>query len=475
MVVFLGNPFINWSMIKNLVLVVISICIFITSDSQNVQKAFAVFEKDPQVKYASVSLYVVEANSGKVVFDKNSRMGLAPASTLKIITSVTAFELLGKDYRYRTAFGYGKTDPSTLYIMPSGDPSFGSWRWNATKKDVVLNAYTTSLQQAKAGNFKKIVIDNSGWNSETIPDGWIWQDLGNYYGAGAAKFNWRENQVDILLKSGKKVGDSVEIVGVDPADHGDLLGMLQSEVTSGPAGSGDNAYVYYPVNAGEKIKIRGTIPVNENRFRISASNYSVEPLTSALLFPGNNARGDNGESYVASKPVKDDVNPSDVIIFHSYNSPGMDSLIYWFNKRSINLYGEALVKTFSYEKYKLARTDSGVSIMRKFWKQKGIDENELNISDGSGLSPLNRVTTHAQVEILKYARHQPWFDLFYDALPEFNNMKMKSGTISDVKGFCGYNTAKNGKTYIFSFLVNNYSGSTSALVNKMFKVLDTLK
>jgi D-alanyl-D-alanine carboxypeptidase/D-alanyl-D-alanine-endopeptidase (penicillin-binding protein 4) len=54
-------------------------------------------------------------------------------------------------------------------------------------------------------------------------------------------------------------------------------------------------------------------------------------------------------------------------------------------------------------------------------------------------------------------------------------MKMKSGTISDVKGFCGYHKAKDGKEYIYSFLVNNYSGRASAIVAKMYKVLDHLK
>ena len=54
-------------------------------------------------------------------------------------------------------------------------------------------------------------------------------------------------------------------------------------------------------------------------------------------------------------------------------------------------------------------------------------------------------------------------------------MKIKSGTIRGVKGFCGYHKAKNGKEYIFSFLVNNYNGSPSTLVSKMYKVLDVLK
>ena len=134
-----------------------------------------------------------------------------------------------------------------------------------------------------------------------------------------------------------------------------------------------------------------------------------------------------------------------------------------------------MVKTFAYEKQGYGSTDSGVAIIKDFWKQKSIDENELNICDGSGLSPLNRVTTHSQVEILKYAKTKDWFPYFYDALPEYNGMKMKSGTIRDVKAFCGYQTSKDGSEYIFSFIVNNYNGRTSDVVNKMYKVLDNLK
>jgi D-alanyl-D-alanine carboxypeptidase/D-alanyl-D-alanine-endopeptidase (penicillin-binding protein 4) len=54
-------------------------------------------------------------------------------------------------------------------------------------------------------------------------------------------------------------------------------------------------------------------------------------------------------------------------------------------------------------------------------------------------------------------------------------MKMKSGTIRGVKGFCGYHRGKDGREYIFSFLVNNYNGPAGSLVQKMYRVLDILK
>ena len=61
--------------------------------------AIKILEKDTQFKHAILSLYVVESKTGKLVYDKNSEIGLAPASTQKIVTSATAFELLGKEFR----------------------------------------------------------------------------------------------------------------------------------------------------------------------------------------------------------------------------------------------------------------------------------------------------------------------------------------------------------------------------------------
>jgi len=437
--------------------------------TQKLQKAFTIFEKDSQLKHAISSLYVIDANTGLVVFEKNSQIGLAPASTQKIITSVTAFELLGKDYRYKTEFGtcvdYEKS--VCLWINPSGDPSFGSWRWEGTKEKIIVDSILKGLRESNS-KIQGLVLNAKGWNAEQIPDGWIWQDIGNYYGAGAGKLNWRENQFDLIMKSGKQIGDEVEIVTTEPKLYSY---DLQSQVISATKGSGDNSYIYIP-STNSSAFVRGTIPIGENRFKISGAilnpaNQFIETLTDSIK---------NKFNWTLKQPFILDTSllrtPS---VFYSYYSPSLDSIIYWFNKKSINLYGEALIKTFAYEKNGFGSTDSGVVIVQNFWKEKGLDKEELGIVDGSGLSPLNRVTTHSQVEILKYAKTKDWFPYFKTALPEYNGMSMKSGTIRGVKGFCGYHKAKNGKAYIFSFLVNNYNGSAPALVNKMYKVLDILK
>lgn len=448
--------------------------------SQRLQKAFQQFETDSQLKHAISSLYVIDTKTGQVVFDKNSQVGLAGASTQKIITAATAFELLGKEYKYKTELGYkGELKNGimngSVFVSGKGDPTFGSWRWQSTDMQKVLNDFGSAMKDLNIKEiFGNYISEIGKWETTEIPDGWIWQDVGNYYGAGALTFNWHENQYDLFLKSGEKIGDSVQVAGTFPSISDNIL----SEARSAALGTGDNAYIYLPLGW-DAIKVRGTIPIHETNFKISGTLLNPHYIFLKALAHKLDSMGIH--SYTGRrvdyefKTVDKLINDSNVYKIYTHYSPSLDSIIYWFLKKSVNLYGEALIKTFAYEKQGFGSTDSGTAIVKKFWKEKGLDEDELNIYDGSGLSPLNRITTHAQVEILKYAKTKDWFPYFYDALPEYNGMKMKSGTISDVKGFCGYHKAKDGKEYIFSFLVNNYNGKISGVVNKMYKVLDELK
>jgi serine-type D-Ala-D-Ala carboxypeptidase/endopeptidase (penicillin-binding protein 4) len=449
------------------------------STTAKISKAWTSFEQDPQMQSGIASLYVIDAANGKVVFDKNSSVGLAPASTQKIITSAAAYELLGKDFRYETTFGYygglshGKLSGG-IYIQPSGDPTLGSWRWKVCSSDSVVRRVVNAVENTGIKTFGSFVVDAGGWESETIPGGWMWDDIGNYYGAGAEALNWIENQYDLIMRSGKNIGDPVTITGTNPSLYDyDFV----SNVTSAAKGTGDNSYIYFSPASSRGV-VRGTIPVGEEHFIISGAMPSAKNQLLATLNDSLSKRGMHKEfmDLVVDKNSQNKA-PENVTVFHREVSPPLDSISYWFLRRSVNLYGEALAKTMALKKEKTASSESGADEIRKFWTNKGIgiDKTELNMHDGSGLSPLNRVTTHAQVTVLQYAKKQSWYDSYFFGFPEYNGMKMKSGTINGVKGFCGYHTGRDGKEYIFSFLVNNYNGSASSLVQKMYKVLDALK
>ena len=150
--------------------------------SERIRKSFDRFMADSQLKHAAVSLYVIDAKTGQPVFDVNSQLGLAPASTQKIITSVTAFELLGKNYRYKTRFGLitegGVTQ--TICIQPSGDPTLGSNRYAGCSPAVVFeNLYAALVKNGYKNGLISFSIDSSRFTTNNIPDGWMGLDIGD--------------------------------------------------------------------------------------------------------------------------------------------------------------------------------------------------------------------------------------------------------------------------------------------------------
>jgi D-alanyl-D-alanine carboxypeptidase/D-alanyl-D-alanine-endopeptidase (penicillin-binding protein 4) len=166
--------------------------------------------------------------------------------------------------------------------------------------------------------------------------------------------------------------------------------------------------------------------------------------------------------------------PSKIIDIHT--SANLDKIIYWFNQKSINLFGEHLIKTIAWKEAKEITTTNGARVLKDFWsKKEGIDPDAMNIYDGSGLSPSNRITTLAMAQVLHSIKKESWFAGFYESLPLYNDMKMKSGSISDVIAYTGYQISSNGTPLVFSFIINNYKGSSSTARQKMFTVLNTLK
>jgi D-alanyl-D-alanine carboxypeptidase/D-alanyl-D-alanine-endopeptidase (penicillin-binding protein 4) len=444
------------------------------------EKAMHQFVSDPQAKSAIVSLYVIDSKSGKVVFDKNSSLGLAAASSQKVITSVTAFELLGANYTYKTELGYdgsivnGSLNGS-LYVTGYGDPTLGSWRYTSNSEKAVMKAWMNELKKNGITKIENnIYLDDSKFSYQPIPGGWIWDDIGNYYGAGHWALNWRENQYDLILKPGDKEGDDVQIERTEPELQNVVLFNL---LKSGKKGSGDNAYIYMPPYSGSGF-VSGTVPTGEKKFQISGSFPNPAPQIEYEISNAaktNNISLGNGFIYSQGLLLTKQTIPKPAEVFYTHLSPSLDSINYWFLKKSINLYGEALVKTIAYEKNGFGTTEDGLRIIKNFWKEKGIEPTALNIMDGSGLSPQNRITTNALVTVMQFAKARPWFSSFYNSLPDYNGLKMKSGTIGGAKSFTGYVKSKSGEEYTFAIIINNYNGAASSIVTKMYKVLDVLK
>lgn len=449
----------------------------IPGSSQNqtpaLAKAMQQFLQDQTMQHAVSSLYVTNSKTGDVVYALNEQAGLAPGSTQKIFTSIAAFDILGKGYHFGTNLGYtGEIENGILKgdIIIHGlfDPSLGSDRFPNTNPSKIFDRFLSSI---KAAGIKKIQGEIIAEPAPSeIPAAWIWEDIGNYFGAAASALNWRENEYQIHLRSGEKIGSPVEIISVNN-DTAFPISFI-NELTTAAKGTGDQTNIYLPLNSDQYL-IRGTIPAGENNFHVSGA--MTDPAA-YFLYDFKNYLKD--KLTLVETPDDDNKSGAANINFHLLYknlSPAFDSLNYFFMQQSINLYGEAFLKKMALTKTSKGNTAEGINVLQKYWNEKGIDPAALHIFDGSGLSPQNRVTGYGLVKALNYAKTQAWFPEFYKAIPEHNNIKMKSGTIHGVKAYAGYIKSQNGQEYTFAFIVNNYDGSHSQLVQKMYAVLNTLK
>ena len=249
-----------------------------SSQSQTINETFTTaykkFASDSSFAHSTISLFVVNNVTGKSVAQVNEEVGVAPASCQKVITAATAFELLGQGFTYKTTLAYtGQIVNGVLngdiIIKGTGDPTLGSWRYSKTAEEKVIAEFRKAISRAGINEITgSVYADETLWNDEATPGGWIWQDIGNYYGAGSRAVNWRENQYDLYLKSGNNVGDAVELAGTKPPFVNGLNVRVLAK--SAAKGSGDNAYIFMPLNDAYSY-VRGTIPVNENRFTISGA------------------------------------------------------------------------------------------------------------------------------------------------------------------------------------------------------------
>lgn len=427
---------------------------------------------DQSLRHAWLGLLAIDADTGDTLITYNAQIGMPPASCLKIITGATAYEMLGPSYRFTTGFLTEGTIKNgvldgNLFIEGSGDPSLGSYRFHSTLPEQQLMSWKKILQQEGILRIKgKIVPFNNGWKGIPTPGGYTWNDIGNYFGAGSDFLNWRENQYDLLLQSGPRVGDRVDIISARPAP---LKVTFEVIARAAEKGTGDRTNIYLSPKSTHAI-VEGTIPREEKSFIIAGSLPDPPAQLVSEMTASFRVNGLPIDEQGKLSPLPQYLRP----LFIHY-SPSLDSLHYWFMKKSVNLYGEAFIRAIARQDSGDGSLEQGIERVIQFWQQRGIDPASLTILDGSGLSPQNRVTPASLVRVLQYARRQWWFLPYLESFPQYNGMTLKSGTIGGVKSFAGYHTTTEGKNVILAILVNNFDGSSAAMVKKLFTWLDEFK
>ncbi|TAH01205.1 MAG: D-alanyl-D-alanine carboxypeptidase/D-alanyl-D-alanine-endopeptidase [Sphingobacteriales bacterium] len=449
--------------------------VFSQTLAQKIKSKYQTFASLSNLKNASYSLSVLNTQTGKIVFAANQNMGLAPASTLKTVTSATALQLLGSNFTFKTQVAYtgeivNHTLNGNLIITGNGDPTLGSNRWDKTNKPTILKTILNAIVTAGIKNINgKIIANDMVWDTQSLPDGWLWQDIGNYYGAQTSALCWGENMFELNVLPSKLIKSPVTIN--NNATYPFL--KIENEVVTGQAQSGDNMFGYSAPYS-NTIYLRGTYDINLKK----DIGLSLPDPAYALAYDVHTYLSQNDitvSNFTTSRLLGLGFqNPAKAVNIATITSPPLSQIVYQLNQNSINLYAEQIIRTLALQKNKKALMPDGLNIVKSYWQTLKIEPEALHIYDGSGLSPANRVSTLAMAMVLRQAHNSAWFTEFYKSLPTHNNMVMKSGLIADVLAYAGYQKNPEGDL-CFSVMVNNFSGSESVMRQQLYVLLNALK
>jgi D-alanyl-D-alanine carboxypeptidase/D-alanyl-D-alanine-endopeptidase (penicillin-binding protein 4) len=385
--------------------------------------------------HAVAGIYAVDTATGKVLIDKNSDLSLVPSSCMKIVTTAAALQLLGADARFETSLEYdgvidkGKTLHGNLYIHGGGDPCLGSDRIPASlswKKQI--EAWADAVQKLGIEKIEgRVIGDASRWEKALAVPSWAWEDLGNYYGAGASALSFHENAYALVFKPGSKAGDRTAILRTDPP----LPALvLQNEVTTGPEGSGDRACIYGSEFSSIQA-VRGTVPAAVDEFTIKGAIPDPAEFCAELLAQTLQERGISVEQKMVPAQRR--------TVFHTTASPTVAEIVHWTNQNSINLYAEHLLKALGERMSQEGSTQAGLKGIASFLTSQKIDLGGLSMMDGSGLSRKNLITAKQLVAVLLKMRKSEAFPIFFQSLPDQGgSVRAKTGSMSFIRGAAGY-------------------------------------
>jgi PBP4 family serine-type D-alanyl-D-alanine carboxypeptidase len=157
---------------------------------------------------ARCGIKIASLETGEVLFERDSKMLLHPASNMKLLTSATALVELGTTYKFKTIMSadakiVDDTLEGNLYLKGFGNPDFQSSDLATMIAQLKQRGITTIKGDIVAD---KTYFDDWYWGS-----GWMWDDEPEQFEAYISPLTINDNCVAVYVTPGKNVGDTVEV------------------------------------------------------------------------------------------------------------------------------------------------------------------------------------------------------------------------------------------------------------------------
>jgi serine-type D-Ala-D-Ala carboxypeptidase/endopeptidase (penicillin-binding protein 4) len=414
------------------------------------------------VPASSVSIHVREASTDESVVELNADTPRSPASTIKVLTTFAALDMLGPAYAWKTrAYLRGRLANGVLHgdlhIVGGGDPYMTSERWWSFVQglreqglakitgDIVLD--TTA--------FAPIDEDRAAFDAQPFRSYNVLPD--------ALMVNFQTARFTIVA-SPQRPQPQVLIAPL-PSN---LVVRNQLRLGNGRCEGYDRGVTFdEPAEQPNVIVVRGIFPAECGSFTISraimtAPNYAYGTFRTLWMQSGGAIDG-----ALRIEPLAPDAS-----LFFEFDSVPLSEIIRLVNKYSNNVMARHLLLTIGREKFGAPATVSkGRNAIRAWLVSRGVDIPGLTLENGSGLSRAERLTARGMSAVLDIAWHSPFMPELAASLPlsatdgtlrnRFNapgmqgRIRLKTGRIDNVSALAGFVNAASGKTYLLVIMINH--------------------
>jgi serine-type D-Ala-D-Ala carboxypeptidase/endopeptidase (penicillin-binding protein 4) len=444
---------------------------------EKIQIKIAQYLKRPGVRSAQWGMQVMDPASGRVLVEVNPDKTFLPASVLKVVTTATALEKLGADFRFRTGvYTNGPVEPDgtvsrDLILVGRGDPNLTDPYGELLEKPA-FREFAEKLQTAGIKRIKGDVVgDDSYFDLRSSVKGWTTNDLKSLYGAPINALSINNNVLWVYANPGKPK----KLVSIEIEPRTSYFHVRNLAVTGSRRAKRTLRVRLIP--GSRTIVVSGTLPSTQSYSQYVLLERPAE-MAATLLKEELERHGIavQGEVFTmhAEEVSREERANWNLLVEHQ--SPPLIRALQIINKRSQNLHAEMLLRTLGAEFKGRGTNEAGLEVVRDFLVEAGIDSEKISLSDGCGLSRDNLITPRFQTSLLQFLSKRPYYDLFLDTLAISGtdgtlrnrlsstevrgSIHAKTGTLNGVTTLSGYMTTKSGRNLVFSIFANHVNATT---------------
>lgn len=412
-----------------------------TANAASINKAVA----ESGINKGAVSVSVKDIKTGKTLYELNSDKPVPPASTLKIVTLASALNELGKDYEFSTELY--KNSNNELILKLGADPFLNA----KDLKTLLRAAREQNIIEPETFYIDDTIIDKTEWG-----EGWQWDDDLNPLMPKFSAYNIDNNLLKITVEPTFK-GAPAEIK-LDVFYPTTFVNLVTTGGTNNVKISRNNNIAPDVLNIEGTVSKREQIEIPINHLK----RYFVLRLEDAIKsekieYYGNFTNKKLSAQNISS--ISKITNP----IEKAVNAIMLDSN---------NMAAETVFKIAGGHYAKTSGSaEAAIKMLMDYCGKLGVNTQNIRIVDGSGVSKNNLVTTDFMTSFLisQYQNDAEYKEIFASAgegtlknrmLYFGDNLKAKTGTLSDVSAIAGYLKTAKGNLVAFDIIINDPNSKT---------------